>query len=372
MKTTVYFAIISFIFLFSSCAEDPQFKIQGDTDYSVELLSKYNESELTMVYSALDSLNQSLIRKNRVSRGFSKLFMVRLADQAGRRGGQWIGPRAGAAIGSLGGPGTACVGYLAGDLIGGFLGDVVASAFVDCMLDCHGYTMVAPNAMMFKADYGIKVAAFIERAMLDSMYMDQNNNIMPLDFIGNTGDNGGTVSNNPSLMISQYALHDSLGYYHNSFMVSVNHNKNTYILNGKPNIDKLYDDVLLSLMASGYDINSFKNDPELRHLMIEMLQSFGELGYRGVAEGMSLEQYVEAQCDYLQSNCLLTDEEISIYKNFDVKVVEACSTLSEEDIHEYSTALNDLLNNAEISHELRINLAIGAQAAVNSALCWNQ
>lgn len=72
MKTTVYFAIISFIFLFSSCAEDPQFKIQGDTDYSVELLSKYNESELTMVYSALDSLNQSLIRKNRVSRGFIK------------------------------------------------------------------------------------------------------------------------------------------------------------------------------------------------------------------------------------------------------------------------------------------------------------
>lgn len=372
MKTTVFFAIVSFILLFSSCAEGPELTLQGDTNYSIQQQPKYDVSELNKVYSALDSLNRSITCKSNVSRGVRRMFMVKLADQAGRRGGQWIGRTAGASLGSLGGPGTACVGYLAGNLIGGFVGDVVSSAFVDCLLDCYGYTMVAPNSMLFKADYGIQVATFIERAMLDSVFMNQNVNIMPLDFVENIGDidgidNSGTVSNTPMIVV-----HDSLGYYHNSFMVSVNHNKNAYIFNGKPNIDRLYDDVLLRLMESGYDVSQFKNNFELRSLMIEMIQTFGELGFRGVAEDMSLTQYVEDQCVYLQSNCLLTDEEISIYKNFDVKIVETCSTLSEEDIHNYSTELNELLDNAEISHELRVNLAIGAQAALNSALCWNQ
>ncbi len=377
MKTTVFFVIASLSLLFLSCAEEPQAKLQSETNYSIGQGTKYDISELDMVYSALDSLNRSVTCKSKSSRSVRRLFMVKLADQAGRRGGQWIGRATGASIGSLGGPGTACVGYLAGNVIGGFVGDVVSSALVECILDSYGYAIVAPNTMLFKADYSIQVSSFIERAISDSVYMARYTNIMPLDYVENIGDvdeidNGGTISILPS-MISQYVVvHDSLGYYHNSFMVSVNQNKDMYILNGKPDINRLYDDVLLRLMERGYDISVFMNNFELRNFMIEMIQTFGELGYRGVAEEMPLNQYVEAQCEYLRSNCRLTDEEISIYKSFDVKIVETCSTLSEDDIYNYSTALNELLDNAEISHELRINLAIGAQAAVNSALCWNQ
>lgn len=49
-----------------------------------------------------------------------------------------------------------------------------------------------------------------------------------------------------------------------------------------------------------------------------------------------------------------------------------CALLSEAAVHSYAADLNSVLLNAEISDDLRLKLALLAQQAINSSLCWRE
>lgn len=297
---------------------------------------------------------------------FGLKLVSKLADEAGQKCGTIAGRWAGSAIGSFGGPGTACLGYLAGGYVGGLVGYVGASAIADRIFDCAGLSMVLPDEMLFKYNSQINVSVCI--AALDTTFYSLCSDDIdkPVDDVIISGP---IIEDNAI----NYLPYDSIGFHHNSIMYSINHNRDTYILNGEPNIEKIYDDIISYLKGGGYDVGAFEIDATVRNSMIECIKWFGYLAYNEYyKKGISINEYVDAQCKYMQTTCLLTTDEILLYKNFDVEIVKKCDELSIEEIDNYAIELNNLIMTADVSPELRVDMALAAQAAINSALCWNQ
>lgn len=372
MKKVLSFLFISTLFLLCSCSDDTP-KLD-DRISSTSTIGQYDDKELHLVFNLLDSLNSTFVSQSCIghsSRGFwgkaGRIFVSKLADQAGKKCGTYAGRWAGAAVGSLGGPGTACVGYLAGSYLGGTIGYIVVSAAAEAAYDCAGLAMIAPGHMYLRFNTNINLSCCVFTLDTLSHYSRTYTNDIykPIEDV---------IISKPTLNMASYLTYDSIGFIHNSIMCSINKNQEDYrSINGEPNVAELYDDVVVCLKNCGYDVEIFEMDATLRDSMIECAKWFGLLAYNGYyKEGMSIDEYIDAQCAYMKNKCLLTDDEISLYRNFDVKIVEKCNELSLDEIDRYADELNSLIIATDVSPELRVEMALAAQAAINSALCWNQ
>lgn len=89
-------------------------------------------------------------------------------------------------------------------------------------------------------------------------------------------------------------------------------------------------------------------------------------------EGSCVEDLIDVQCEYLKNKCLLTDDEVELYKEFTCRVAVLCSDMSEEEIHDYANELNTIIQESNLPQEIKEEIAASALTTINSALCWQQ
>ena len=63
--------------------------------------------------------------------------------------------------------------------------------------------------------------------------------------------------------------------------------------------------------------------------------------------------------------------EVDLYRDYNVKLYNKCSTLSDSQIENYSKDLNILIDNSHVSQNQKEKLSQTADLTINSALYWN-
>ncbi len=340
--------------------------------------SQYNDvQKLEKVFKDLEALNSAY--PSETSRGWKPKWpniprdYADLADMLGQKCGTVVGRWTGAAIGSsVAGPAGACIGHVWGGVAGGYIGYVAASAAAKRYFDCAGLAVKDPN-YRFIFDNNIQVACVISdwadtemRAINDDMiavFSAPNTD----GFIDEGLDNEPGWGYIPSIL-NNVERCDSLGYYHNNMMVTFENESDKYIKNGEPDIEKIYNYVASYIVDTNFDINRISEDIELKNKVIEFCKDIANMAMSSYYSG---EDYIDLQCTYMK-NMGFSEEEIFVYKNFDVEIAYKCTQLSEEQIHNYAAELNTIILNSDVTPKQKADLAIGAQAAINSVLFWNQ
>lgn len=363
MKKLVLLGVLTGL-LFSSCSE---YEPNTETDVVENFVSMDDVAErvkLDMIFKKLDSLNQTI--PTRVSRGGDKGIYITYADCFGGLCGAKIGERYGGRVGASFGPVGAFLGAVAGQLICRELGYKGASALVRKAFGCAGYAVGVPSNILTQSDCSIKIAYMMTKA--EAEYNEMNTPNLCLDIYD---PDIPVVPSLPSANLDRYEMYDSIGYYHNKVMVLINNDTNgIYVQNGRPNINRIYDDMVL--YSNQPKIDSIAHWPDLESDILNIMSDLNNIALDGVAKNASTAELVSAYINYMADEYGLTENEILIINNFYVKIVEKCASIPITGISDYAVSLNTLLEEMDIADSLRLEMALGAQAIINSSLCWNQ
>jgi hypothetical protein len=323
--------------VYTSCSNDD---VPSTTIEQTSKIEAINNVDFENFMLSVDSLNATY--ESPVSRGFLGYFGKNLADQAGRAGGRFLGRWLGSAIGAAAAnPALACIGYVGGQYVGGIVGYAAASAAADLLLCSEGQPSCPTGDMQLIVDFNIKPS------LLTPVY-----------------------STSRSTEIDSRC--DSIGYYHNYVMVKINQNKNKYLSDGSLNMDLLYNDIIRFFKEVGVYSEPLENNELVKTEIKKSSKDIALLTLQNLQNEGSEEQLVNLQCDYLENKCLVTSEELYIYRNFTLLIAQKCSELSETDIHLYANDLNTLIANSQLSPELKEEVAVSAMTTINSSLCWQQ
>lgn len=318
--TTCLFAF-SLAFGVCSCSSDYQYDaVESGSVAQLEGLSYQDQIALDGLLNSMNELNAKYPSVN--TRGvFLKDGIVGLADAAGYAAGGAIGSWTGAALGSIAGP----WGTIAGHLIGRKVGPWVC-------------TFLASGAA------GWICSKFSTRT--------ETNTDKEFEFM---------------YVISEK---DSIGYFHNQMMAKIKSNQSRYLgLSGTVNYELMYDDIISYLREIGqYDASL--EDPLVKLGIINQIKSLCEISEKYATNPTDV-HFVKEQCEYLKYNCNLLDSEIKLYKDFSVTLYEKCSTLSNDQIMNYSKDLNGVIDCSDVSEPMKENLKKSADLTINSSLCWN-
>lgn len=387
MKKLLILLVILSGFIICSCSDDNS--ILSENVSQTQSIQNNNVRNLKKVFNDLETLNSAYSHK--ASRGwkpnYPKIYRdkVDLADMLGEKCGNYLGRWAGTAIGSsTAGPLGACIGHVWGWRIGGVIGHIGASVVVKKYFNCAGLAMKIPNAeLLFNNDihvaYAITEWAELELAAPDNNdKVDDDRIIDDGKFIGlysltpddiiNDGIHNESGWGYMPLILNDIETCDSLGYYHNEVMITFEKDDVNYIKDGQPDIDKIYNYIACYLRDKNMDTYALTENIMFKNKALSFYEDVINLA---MMDYNSFDEYVEVQCTYMK-NMGLSDEEILMYKEFDVEVARTCMDLTDIEIKNYAIQLNDILMNADVTPTQRVDLARGAQAAINSVLFWNQ
>lgn len=353
---------VLFVLLFSSCSESGPY-----TDAIPSPKNEVDKVKLNEIFQRLDSLNSTIPSK--VSRGGSNGKYVTYADFFGALAGAEIGSRLGGKIGSSLGPVGGFIGSLAGHVIGHELGYKGASALARKVIGCSGYAVTMPNNLILYSDYSIQVAQMMTRAEMEYA-ANQSVQMYSAPYIDPIDPNPPLVQDGPFIVDEKYVGYDSIGYYHNMAMVLISNDNETYIQDGQPNVNKIYDDIVLYSNQQGIDSIAYL--PDVKSEIIDMISDLSNIALDCLACNATTNKTVGLYKAYMDEMYGITEDDVLIIDNFYVKILDKCSTISIEQIHDYAAALNTLLEEMEIPSNLRVKMALGVQAIINSSLCWNQ
>lgn len=365
MKKLVLLGVLTGL-LFSSCSE---YEPNTETDVVENFVSMDDATErvkLDMIFEKLDSLNQTI--PTRVSRGGDKGRYITYADFFGALAGGEIGGRLGGHIGKSLGPVGSFLGSMAGHFLGHELGYKGASALTRKIIGCSGLIGM-PNNLILYSDCSIQVAHMMTIAEMEYA-ANQPTQLRSAPWIDEIDPTKPDVPHVPFIIEERYEVYDSIGHYHNMAMVLINNDDETYTQNGQPNIAKIYDDIVLYSNQQGIDSIAYL--PEVKSEIILMISDLSDMAFKCLVGNLSMNKTVDLYKTYMSEKYNITEEDILIIDNFYVKILEKCSTISIEQIHDYAASLNALLEEMEISAGLRVEMALGVQAIINSSLCWNQ
>ncbi len=387
MKKVLILLVILSGFIICSCSDDNS--ILSENVNQPQSIQNNNVRNLKKVFNDLETLNSAYSHK--ASRGWQPNYpkicrdKVDLADMLGEKCGNYLGRWAGTAIGSsTAGPLGACIGHVWGWRIGGVIGHIGASAVVKKYFNCAGLAMKVPNAeLLFNND--IRVASAITEWAELELAAPDNNEKVDDDRVIDDGKFVGLYSFTPDdiindgihnesgwgympLILNDIEACDSLGYYHNEVMITFEKDDVNYIKDGQPDIDKIYNYIAWYMRDKNMDTYALTENIMFKNKALSFYEDVINLA---MMEYNSFDEYVEVQCTYMK-NMGLSDEEILMYKEFDVEVARTCMDLTDIEIKNYAIQLNDILMNADVTSTQRVDLARGAQAAINSVLFWNQ
>lgn len=312
-------AMILFV---ASCSSNSQYdSVNTEPITNSESLSVDDQ---IAVSELIDSINHLNIKyPSMVSRGgFWSGGFVGLADMAGSAAGGAIGGWAGGAIGSAGGPGGAIVGHLVGRKVG---------PFVCCFL-ASGVAQMICHVQRKTPDYDIIHKKF------ELIYVISDN--------------------------------DSIGYFHNEMMGKIANNRARYEQSGTLNYNLMYQDITNYLREKGQYDDALDN-PLVKFQIINKIKGICEISKKYESEPIS-EDFIDAQCEYLKTECNMTDSDIKLYKDFTVALYNKCSSLPDAQVENYSKELNQTIKNSKVSESVKERLEKTADLTINSSLCWKK
>lgn len=366
MKKIMLFGVLFGLFI-SSCSESEPNTPTTFLEKSSIDRNEIDRVELNKIFQRLDSLNFTIPTK--VSRGDNRGKYITYADFFGALLGAEIGSRLGGHIGKSLGPVGSFLGSMTGHILGHEIGYKGASALTGKVIGCSGIICI-PNNLILYSDCSIQVAHMMTIA--ESEYAaNQPTQLRSAPNIDVIDPNIPDVPHVPFIIDEErYEIYDSIGHYHNMAMVMINNDDETYIQNGKPNVNKIYDDIILYSNQQGIDSIAYL--PEIKSEIISMISDLSDIAFNCLVYNESTSKTIGLYKTYMEEKYNMTEEDILIIDNFYVKILEKCSTISIEQIHDYATSLNVLLEEMEVSADLRVEMALGVQAIINSSLCWNQ
>jgi hypothetical protein len=84
------------------------------------------------------------------------------------------------------------------------------------------------------------------------------------------------------------------------------------------------------------------------------------------------EAYINRQANILTTECLLDNETINQFREFDADLAISCAQLSTLELSSYSQDLNTVISTADLTIEDKTEFALSAQIVINSTLCWRE
>lgn len=343
----------------ASCSEDNTFNPDIHYVEPVPTPETFN-SELIEAFEKLDSLN-AMYPECSTSRASIDTYenntveaapIIELADKAG----WWLG----GIIGSK-------FGYpKLGKWVGGAGASALAKYITDEVLSNNN---IMYGTMMLDYDCCIQVSLFAELQDIELNSDDRAPNDGITLLSDDIFDLDTDVLNNGPTLSLRYATLDSVGYNHNNLMYYFDHNYTDYLTLGQPDKNKIFDKVMAYFLEYGMELPS---DPNFRAEIINMISDLADMASNSITSRLSLDNYVAMQSSYMKNNYSMSNDEIAIYENFEVKIAKKCANFSSSEIHEYAQELNNLIISLDVSNKLKQTLAEGAQYVINSALCWNQ
>lgn len=368
MRKILTTLVISLLVIFSSCStlEEQNTLLIEKQEVEDGLNFSDQRENLEQVFASLDSLNNTFV--GHMSRGYNwRGFWRGVTDEVGGCIGGHYGARAGAAAGTAisGGPGVGTtIGAITGQIIGRAAGSGLASAVYDYLLPDDEQYLEGSMSLCF--DMNIKPSEMISNDDTDTGKRDSTIIGVPKPGIGLTSVPDVDYIDIPSVEETNL---DMTGYTHNYAMYSINQNKSMYLSNGKVNIDLLYEGLILYYEEVNYPVWTSEVMDSLTINIKNHAMKIGEITLRLHDEEKTYDELIDAHCTYMES-LGLEENDILIYRNFSAKILYKCSELTIPEIHLYAMSINSLLKNLDLDIDLKKRLALIAQMAINSSICW--
>lgn len=316
----VILAMLLIVVVSVSCSDDEKYVEQEEV--GVEVINNGLNSFLLSV----DSLNNHYSTVE--SRGsFWGGSGVAMADYVGYACGGSIGRWAGGILGSL--TGNPLIGY-AGAIIGGKVGPAVcgslASGIANMLMSCNERTTSVLD-LTLKSDLNINL--FEENI-------------------------------------------DSLGLHHNMVMVKIVENADKYGYGKSINKELLYDDIVKYCKELGYYDNELENNVLLKNAILAQMELICDVTIEYESGDISIDQLTQIHEDFLAQKCGFTENELRIFREFTCELALTCAQLDEDVMSAYSSDLNKVIQQSDITFEEKAQIASSAQMIINSSLCWQQ
>lgn len=307
---------------FNSCTQN------DENVEAVQEVPQVKSFEYQNLMCSIDSLNAVYLANVSTSptRGlFGYIFkggVEKVADNAGRVVGSYIGRNLGCAVGFLGSPIASVAGYLIGRKVGSVAGSVLASYGASCLFsDTRACT--EPDSCNF--DY-----------------------YLPTD---------------------ASTTMDSIGYYHNLAMTELSKNSAKYYdENGELDYELIYDDCVEILKEHGFDDNGAYQNADLRKEVISYAKEAVAVSADCKDEKISEDEYQLKLADGMRKKGV-PEEEVVVFSDFAVKVVNTTNYLPLEIRKQYADDVNSMIATSSLESSMKEEMRSTTNMIVNSSIC---
>lgn len=315
----------------SSCSEavEEPTPVSTPTTYRSRTLTLSEIAEINAFVNSVDSLNSTYYSTSRKADPVSKGIAVRLADGVGAKVGQRAGQWAGGAIGATvtANPFGAIIGSVVGNRLGGFIGGTAASAVAEIMLS----TTNPSQSEDFKYDMNI---------------------------------------------ISGNHIIDSIGYYHNSFVIKA---RNTIHPPTNPTAANkliLQQHVYRQILADCSKIDPVGNDEFfIMGFEQDFLSKFEPVWdmvynyYNGSLYNYDFNLFMNDICLVLDKNFNFDEGDMILVRDYLSQINLQLDPMSEMQVHDYSFRLNNLIHSSNLNSDRKADVSLMTMITVNSKLC---
>lgn len=330
------FVIFLFLMLFMASCESERDIIDSNPE---ELKLSYSTQDFKDFQIRFDSLNQTMEESgSRISLGGA--VGVAIADEAGRLAGRHVFKYLGASLcGLSGNPMLAVLGYVGGQYIGGIIGYGAASWVAAQFFSSNNSSSFNKGELMFRYDLTIETSLYYENKSLGQ-----------------------------GIIAATKCISDSIGYYHNKVMCDLDEER--IVSGGSTSLDrhKSYNDVILGFKKYNIYDENFANCEDMRLVMEDMLFKIVT-----ISSGNDEDDLIEAYITFFSTQFEnIPENDIMTFRDFTVPIITHCMGRAESEVNSYAQELNKLIKTSSLETEVKAELAIAAQTAINSALCWDQ
>ena len=323
MKKVFYFLTMALcLCAFSSCSQNDENVVD------VKNVPQVKSYEYQNLMCSIDSLNAAYLSNvpSSSTRGLlGYIFqggVEKVADNAGRVVGSYIGRNVGCAIGFLGSPVACVAGYLIGRTVGGVAGSVLASYGASCLFSNTRAYAVSDSC---KFDYYLPVDAATTM--------------------------------------------DSIGYYHNLAMTELSKNRAKYYdENGELDYELIYDDCVKILKENGFDDNGAYQDADLRKEVISYAKEAVAVSADCKNGKISADEYNTILADGMRKKGV-PEEEVVVFSDFAVKVVNTTNYLPLEIRKQYADDVNSMIATSSLESSMKEEMRSTTNMIVNSSIC---
>ncbi len=337
MKKIILITITLFTLFLSSCTKNNDIDISAHQDLSI--------NEYTRFLNEIDSINSLYIPESHTLKASGLLSYVlktraeKVADTGGNIVGGWVGKYLGTAVGTaMANPVVAASGYVIGRSVGRTVGGVLASYACKLLIDYH----MSHNNIIQKTPYKLNVNTPVQDSI--PYYIPEKQNL---------------------------TTEDSLGYIHNYIMEALENNKEEYLISECIDYDLLYLHCVNYAKGYGVACDSITNDEQFKQTIIKYSKEISSLACKAENEEIPFAKYTEGATNLLKEHGI-SEDIISLFKDYTLKVADISEQLSEEQQKQYANELFQAIEKSNLPTELKNEAETSTNMMINSSIYWKQ